>query len=141
MPNDSLFNKLAKVYKGDKVGFINTKGEEVIPIEYEEIDNYGGDYFYQIKLDDKYGYITGNGVFCEPIFDKASFFRNANFSVSNKNVFDKIGRYAKVKYKGKPYILGENGIIYPYKTEALSFINPDTATLKVDFDYGIKVGK
>jgi len=31
MPNDSLFNKLAKVYKGDKVGFINTKGEEVIP--------------------------------------------------------------------------------------------------------------
>lgn len=133
MYGDSLFLKLAKVYKINKVGFINTKGEEIIPVIYDEIGysifdaNQGKS--YRTKQGDKYGYVTGNGIFCDPIFDKAK-----GFLYGRKNISDKIGLYAKVKYQGKSYILDQNGMLYTYK-HTLGEIR------SADFDNGIKISK
>lgn len=129
-------HNLAVVIKGEKIGFINKKGEEIIPVEYDEIGDYPfypflqrGPY-YRTKLDNKYGYVTGDGVFCEPIFENAGNFVTANYN--NDIAFKKIGKYAKVKYKNNSYLLDENGMLYTYK-HFLGIIS------SVDLDSGFRV--
>lgn len=69
-------NGRAKVFKGEKMGFINLAGEEVIPCIY----NYIGDFVNQkakVIREEKEGYITYEGEEFIPCkFDKIGPFKN-----------------------------------------------------------------
>ncbi len=135
---DSLFLNLAEVQKDGKIGFINKQGAEVIPIEYDEIvfhPTYGkGETKYcRTRIGDKYGYASGYGILCKPVFDKAGKNISYNgFSPENQTLTDKIGRYTEVIYQGAPYLFTENGILYKYKK--LGFFRENR--LVVDFESG-----
>ncbi|MDR2954174.1 MAG: WG repeat-containing protein [Prevotella sp.] len=134
---DSLFLDLAEVHIDNKVGFINKQGKETIPAKYDKIefDPYGSGKikFYRSQLGDKYGYVSGNGILCNPIFNKAGKQLGYNgFSPKNKTLADEIGRYSEVIYNGKPYLFTEKGILYKYKK--LGFFKENR--LVVDFDSG-----
>ena len=113
---------LAEVRKEDKMGFINKQGTEIIPAEYDKMELqsviYGTGYskYFRTQSGDKYGYASGYGVLCKPVFDKARkrLFYNG-FSYRNKTLADKIGKYSEVIYKGEPYLFTERGILYKYQ--------------------------
>lgn len=112
-------------------------------MEYDKIEFYSYSYFsigkpvfYRSRSGDKYGYISGNGVLCKPIFDKAGKYLGYNgFSPKNKSLADEIGRYSEVMYKGEPYLFTEKGLLYKYKK--LGFFKENR--LVVDFDSGFYI--
>jgi len=65
-------NGLAKVSKDGKWGYVNLKGEEVIPLHFDEV----GDFHYglvSVKLNNKWGYFNAQGQIAVPIhFDAVS---------------------------------------------------------------------
>jgi hypothetical protein len=65
-------NGLAKVSRGGKWGYVNLKGEEVIPLHYDEV----GDFDFglvSVRLNNKWGYYNAQGQTAVPInFDAVS---------------------------------------------------------------------
>lgn len=124
MKYDEIFQPslgLMRVIVNGKIGYINTKGKEIIPPEYEEIE-YLDEYQQRsvTRKGDKYGYATIEGIMVLPVFDKASkyFSKNVCF-MNNRNTIP----YAKVSYKNEKYLLDESGNMYQYKC------TPDKLTL------------
>ncbi|MDH6355045.1 hypothetical protein M2132_001382 [Dysgonomonas sp. PH5-45] len=138
---DSLFSDLAQVYKDNKVGFINCFGEEVIPAVYDTIElPFGNDTndTYRTCLNGKYGYVSGKGVLCNPVLDKApKRLSYSGYSSKNKELATIIGRYAEVVYKGEPYIFAETGVLFKYKKFGLF----KDYRLDVDFQSKIYIGE
>jgi len=66
------YNGLAKVSRGGKWGYVNLKGEEIIPLHFDEV----GDFDYglaPVKLNNKWGYFNAQGQIAVPIgFDAVS---------------------------------------------------------------------
>lgn len=137
-PPDSLFLDLAEAHKDGKIGYINKQGVEAIPVVYDRIERYPPSYtekgkikYYRTQSEGKYGYISGNGILCKPIFDKAAeHLKQEWFSDENRILANKIGRYAEVIYKGEPYLFTENKTLYKYKN--VGFLMVDR--FEVDFD-------
>jgi len=63
---DPFKNGWAKVYRGDKVGYINTKGEEVIACKYHYISDFVNG-LAKVRIDKLYGYINKNDEVIIPI--------------------------------------------------------------------------
>ncbi|MFY8020954.1 MAG: WG repeat-containing protein [Bacteroidia bacterium] len=88
-------NGRAKVFKGDKMGFINEAGEEVIPCIYEYI----GDFVNgraKVILALKEGYISYEGEVIIPIkYDKIGPFKNGLAKVYVK------GKVGLINYEGE----------------------------------------
>jgi hypothetical protein len=85
----SFSNGLAKVYKGDKVGFINRKGALEIPLEnYQDINDFQEGYCL-FKSNDLYGFINKKGVIViQPQFSDA---KNIHGNFAAVKVGDKWG--------------------------------------------------
>lgn len=109
-------NGVASVRKGDKWGFINDKGEEVIPVKYDE----GSSFFERpgmkidvtpIRYNGKYGYINKQGKELTPFkYDVAS-----SFSYEN-------GKYAWMEVDGKKGFVNQKGEeVIPPKYDELNF--------------------
>ena len=66
------YNGLAKVSRNDKWGYVNLKGEEVIPLHFDEV----GDFDFglvPVRLNNKWGYFNAQGQIAVPItFDAVS---------------------------------------------------------------------
>jgi hypothetical protein len=126
--NDDL---LMQVVLNNKIGYINTSGKEIIPPEYDEIYYpYRSLSYYKREFDgittfpsyfdaygktrkgNKYGYVTNEGVFCPPVFDKVSYdFSRYVCFLNHRNTT----LYGKVIYKGEKYLLDTDGFMYKYK--------------------------
>ena len=89
-------SKLIVVSKNGKFGFINKKGEEVIPMIYDG----AWDFTFGIaavEKNSKWGFINEKGKIVIPMkYEYADYFN---------------GKYAPVKYKGKWYDINKKGKI------------------------------
>jgi hypothetical protein len=101
---------LAMVFKNNKSGFINRKGELVIPLMYDGLFNYQNGLAVAI-IDGKYGYIDTKGKTVIPfIYERADSFDETLAAVK------KIGKYGFINRKGT--------LVIPYKySNATSFTN------------------
>ena len=71
---ESFSEGLAKVKKGEKVGFINTKGEEVVPCKYDQVGLFS-DGFAMVKKSEKHGFINIKGEEVVPCkYDQVGLF-------------------------------------------------------------------
>ena len=59
--DDSFENGFAKVRRGDKWGYINTQGKEVIPVIYDKLGNYIFKGLCEAKRDEKWGFVNTEG--------------------------------------------------------------------------------
>ena len=90
-----FFDGLLLVRNDGKVGFMNDRGEIVIPLQFESASFFSHGLAYA-KLDGKYGYINTKGEFVvEPEFEDAGAFTSDG--------------YAKVKLDGKWGYIDRNG--------------------------------
>lgn len=88
-------NGRAKVFKGEKMGFINESGEEVIPCIYEYIGDFVNGRAKVILLQ-KEGYISYEGEVIIPIkYDKIGPFKNGLAKVYVK------GKVGLITYEGE----------------------------------------
>ena len=66
------YNGLAKVSRDGKWGYVNLKGEEIIPLHYDEVGDFH-DGLVPVKLKNKWGYFDAQGQIAVPIhFDAVS---------------------------------------------------------------------
>ena len=88
--------------RDNKWGFINEKGETIIPFKFDEIGSEGYSFSQNlcaVKVGSKWGYIDKTGkYFKEPQFEEAKRFINALGAVG-----------AEVVLKGKKYMLSDKG--------------------------------
>lgn len=134
-----LSHTIAMAYIGNKKGFLDEKGKEIVPVLFDELkygysDYYGGDIrddLIRVRMGDKYGYINMEGIVYPPVFDKADVMFDVTFYNTNEN-----GRYGKVKIAEESYLADNQGYLYKYKN-ALFGINkkivPDTKIYIYDF--------
>lgn len=67
----NVLSKYIIVSRNGKKGLLNFKGEVLIQPEYDEINSFyesGFDNFFQIRLNNKYGVSTSNGIILQPEF-------------------------------------------------------------------------
>lgn len=90
-----FLNGIAKVMKKGKYGFINTKDELVVPLQFDEVKEFA---FGRaaVKMNGKWGYIDDYGtIVIEPIYSSAENFRSNYFAevrIRNKaGVIDNAG--------------------------------------------------
>ena len=122
---------LMRVVLNNKIGYIDTCGNEIIPPEYDEIrypyrsikdykNEYGWIERYPAYFDaygitrkgNKYGYVAKEGIVFPPVFDQVSSYFSIHpcFFLQTHKVL-----YSKVIYKGEEYLLNLEGIMYKYK--------------------------
>jgi len=66
------YNGLAKVSRNGKWGYVNLKGEEVIPLHFDEVKDFDFG-LVPVRLNDKWGYFNAQGQIAVPInFDAVS---------------------------------------------------------------------
>lgn len=115
------------VLKDEKWGFLNKRGEEILPAEYDEIGNFEDGVTYVIK-GDKYGIVDEQGNFLlEPKYTAVGLFDSFGycwFAESGK-INKKTGKLSGAKYgiidrSGKiiiPAKFGSLGYFYRFKTK------------------------
>lgn len=114
---------LAKVREGEKFGFIDKLGVEIIPCRYDEVEDFQNEVCV-VKQNGKYGIIDKYGDFilsCE--YDQLSSFKNDSLISIGKN-----DRYGLVN----PY----GDIIIPMEYEECNCFIEDLATIRKDGKYG-----
>lgn len=134
---------LAAVEKDDKWGFINKKGEEVIPFSFEAVGSFA-DNLAVVRVNRKYGYIDLKGNFViEPSFDNAEEF-SCGVAVTSKGendyVIDKKGNIVYTADK-KTILLDdwfESNMIPVLKEEGRSYVSGYINTkgeIAIPFEY------
>ncbi len=87
-------NGLAKVKLKQKWGYIDTAGTEVIPLRYNEVENFS-DGIARVRMDQKWGLMSSNGsIIIKPAFDWIYEFKNG---------------IAKVRINGQEYFMDKTG--------------------------------
>ena len=70
-------NKLIKVEKDDKQGFINLKGDIIIPLKYQSLDLAGDSLIMFFSESQKWGILNyKNEIIVEPLFTSPNIFKN-----------------------------------------------------------------
>jgi len=64
---EDYYHGLALAKKGDKYGYIDSNGVEVIPVQYEVANNFTSSKYAKVKKDGKWGYIDNTGKPLIPI--------------------------------------------------------------------------
>ena len=96
-----------KVMNNGKIGLVNDRGEEIIPTKYDDIESYNG--FFSLRLNNKYGYATTEGVLYPAIYD---LLYNNHADCGNRV-------YHAAKRDGEEYILDNEGNEYKSKKKFL----------------------
>lgn len=100
---------------GGKYGLINTKGEEVLPVEYEEIHNFGDidRTRWRIKKDGLYGFIDEKAKIVIPLqYTDARFFTDGLAPVQ------KNGKWGVINKKGRELV--------PFKYDKVNIYSNDS---------------
>ena|GEM_PF-109247 len=95
-----LLGTFFKVMNNGKIGLVNDRGEEIIPTKYDDIRSYDG--YFSLKLNNKYGYATTEGVLYPAIYD---LLYNNHADCRNRV-------YHAAKRDGEEYILDNEGNEY-----------------------------
>ncbi|MDR1661588.1 MAG: WG repeat-containing protein [Azoarcus sp.] len=117
-------NGLAKVKNGDKWGYINLKGEDVVPLLFDEV----GDFYYglaPVKSNSKWGYLNAQGQVAVPLgFDAVSGIWRDGLSAVKIG-----GKWGYIDPKGET-------VIAPKFDQAMEFAN-GLAKVAVNGKWGI----
>jgi len=119
-------NGLAYVSQGDKVSFINAKGETVFKVPYEEVDVLAQDEMISFRDKGKIGFLDIKGrVVINPEFSGNTLtrFKDGLAPIQGDN-----GKYGYINKKGK-------FVIQPQFDEAMFFYN-NFAAVKINGKYG-----
>ena len=114
LSSTEIFRYMACVKLGGKWGCINSSGEEIVPIKYEEIVLCGSlfddeDPRIMAKLNGKWGFVSENGVEVTAFeYDEVAIFREGRARVKNNN------KYGFIDNKGKIVISLEYDDCEPY---------------------------
>ena len=137
-------NQLAKVKKYNKWGFVNKKGKEIIPVQYEEVDKFHNG-LSRVKKNGKYGYIdkTGKEIIPINIINRIDFLDNDIAIIEENNntfsVIDKSGKTYDIKYDGKNYyrsVCGNSILFSPMDEEQpSSIINKNNEKILLKGEY------
>ena len=95
-----LLGTFFKVMNNGKIGLVNESGKEIIPTKYDDIESYNS--FFSLKLNNKYGYATTEGVLYPAIYD---LLYNNHADCRNRV-------YHAAKRDGEEYILDNEGNEY-----------------------------
>ena len=95
-----LLGTFFKVMNNGKIGLVNDRGEEIIPTKYDDIGSY--DSFFSLRLNNKSGYATTEGVLYPAIYD---LLYNNHADCRNRV-------YHAAKRDGEEYILDNEGNEY-----------------------------
>jgi len=95
-----LLGTFFKVMNNGKIGLVNDRGEEIIPTKYDDIRSHNG--YFSLKLNNKYGYATTEGVLYPAIYD---LLYNNHADCRNRV-------YHTAKRDGEEYILDNEGNEY-----------------------------
>ncbi|MDW8135000.1 MAG: WG repeat-containing protein, partial [Bacteroidia bacterium] len=113
---------LIRVQEDKREGFINTKGEVVIPPQYEEVSSFS-EGLAAVKIGNKYGYINKeNKEVIRAQYDFADLFVNGFARVQRD------GRWGYINKKGEE-------VVSPRYKEAGNFIN-GVAPVRLEDDWG-----
>ncbi len=120
---------LAPVGEKGRQGFINKKGEIVIPLRYEKTENFHEE-LAAVMQNGKWGYINRNGFLVIPFqFDNASEFGDGLAPVQKDGVWMVINQNGEVVFKT------EYDYIYPYN-EGVAMVEVRTNTSSNLIDKG-----
>ena len=95
-----LLGTFFKVMNNGKIGLVNESGKEIIPTKYDDIRSYDG--YFSLKLNNKYGYATTEGVLYPAIYDL----------LYNNHAYCRNRVYHAAKRDGEEYILDNEGNEY-----------------------------
>ena len=118
-------NGLIQVTLNDKLGFINEKGEEIIPCKYDIARDFASNGLAAVRVDGKFGYINEKGEEIIPCkYDIAKDFASNGLAAVNVD-----GNNGYINEKGEEII--------PCKYDiAKDFASNGLAAVKVDRKYG-----
>lgn len=136
-PNTSFSGGLCAVKNSDGYGYINTKGEEVIPCKFDDADNFSCG-MARVTVDGKFGYINKNGEMIIPAeYDKYS----RNFS-EDLVALEKDGKFGFADKNGKlvipfvyDYAYDFSEGIAPVKKNGLYGFIDKTGKIVIDFKW------
>ena len=119
-------NNLIPIDKNDKNGFINTKGEEVIPCKFDSAFSFSSNGYARVEVDGKYGYINEQGKEVIPCkFDSAD-----DFSSNGLAVVEVDGKYGYINEQGEEVIICKFDSAYNFSSNGY-------ARVYVDGKYGV----
>ena len=95
-----LLGTFFKVMNNGKIGLVNDRGEEIIPTKYDDIRSHNG--YFSLRLNNKYGYATTEGVLYPAIYD---LLHNNHADCGNRV-------YHAAKRDGEEYMLDNEGNEY-----------------------------
>ena len=98
-------NGLAPVRRGEKWGFINEQGEDVIEFRYDEARGFGGSDIAAVRIDDKWGCIDAKGREVIPLeYDTVRHFMENDIYACNLVEVSKDGAWGCVDSSGREII-------------------------------------
>lgn len=119
---------LVRVKKNEKYGFINEKGEDIIPCIFDQAYPFSEGYSC-VKSNNRWGYINKNGVAIIPFeFERANSFSEGLASVEKNNnwgIIDKLGKLSLLEKGINNVTSFKEGLCYYSKNGKYGFINRD----------------
>jgi hypothetical protein len=117
-----FYEGLARVELGDKYGFVNERGNVVIPLKYDEVESFSGG-LAGVKLGDKYGFIDKQDNIVIPLkYDKVERFS---------------GGLAAVEHSGKwGFIDKHDNIVMPLKYDSVRSFSGGLAEVELNGKLG-----
>jgi len=113
---------LARVFKDNKFGFVNSAGKEAIKVQYDDAGIFS-DGLAAVKVDGKWGYInTSNEFIVKPKYEFTLKFTNKLSSVRNNN------KWGYINTKGEEVI--------PLEYDATGFFSSGLANVKKGSKWG-----
>lgn len=111
-------NGLASVKRDGKWGFINAKGEEVVPPQYDSLSGFAANGLALIKRDGKYGYInTQIKEVLPPLYEDAGLF--ASNGLANVKID---GKWGYINVKGEEVISPQYDTTYGFSAKGLAAV-------------------
>ena len=114
-------NNLIPIEKYEKTGFINTKGEEVIPFKFDSAKDFSSNGLAVVEIDSKYGYINERGEEVIPCkFDNAD-----NFSSNGLAVVEVDGKEGYINEQGEEVIPCKFYLANKFSSNGLAVVEVD----------------
>lgn len=127
----SYLVEMTSLYNTKTYGYINEKGETVIPVEHEDIRNTNVDGVKMIRKGRDYGFIAPGRMISPPVLSGVY----EGFDYLKIKGADPGMKYRKVVYKGTWCYLGLDGYLYRFTTNFWSNPSKLTDSIKIGYDF------